>query len=231
MKILAIETSTITGGAAIVDGDRLLAEARLSLKAIHSERLMGLIDFLLKALKLTIHDMDYLSVAIGPGSFTGLRVGISTVKGLAFGTGKSVVPVSTLEAFASNIPFAPDCLICPMLDAKRNEIYTALYKHEDKGLETVLAEMAARVEDVLPYIDRKTLFIGDGSEVYRSQIEDTLGEKAVFLNGTAMYPSPANVAFIALKKAQQGNIVSAIELSPRYLRRSEAEIKFDPSRD
>ncbi len=226
MKILAIETSTITGGAAIVEDHKLLAEGRLSLKAIHSERLMGLIDFLLKAIKMTIYDMDYLAVGVGPGSFTGLRVGIATVKGLAYGTGKLVAPVSSLEAFAANIPFAQDCLICPMLDAKRHEIYVALYRQGDSGLETVLTERAARLADIVAYIDRKTLFIGDGAVVYRSKIEEALGERATFLTGTAMYPSAANVAFLAMRNIQTGNIVNALELSPQYLRPSEAEIKF-----
>ncbi len=225
MKILAVETSTITGGAAIVEDKRLLAEGRLSLKAIHSERLMGLIDLLLKSLKLSIQDMDYLAVSIGPGSFTGLRVGISTVKGLAYAARKGVIPVSTLETLAMNIPFAKDYLICPMLDARRQEVYTALYRQEDENLHALIEERACKVEDILLRIKDKTIFLGDGAEVYRKVIEDSLGSKAVLARDAQMFPSPANAAFLALRGAQRGIAIGAEDISPAYLRKSEAEIK------
>lgn len=225
MKILAIETSTLTGGVALLEDQRLLAEGRLSVKAIHSERLMPMIDFLLKSVKLSINDIDYLAAAVGPGSFTGLRVGLSTVKGLAFGLNKKVIPVSTLEAYASSLSFLKDHLICPMLDARRQEVYTALYKHDLDGLQTLIEPVAVKVEEFINSINSETVFVGDGAMLYQDIIRDALGQRAIFAEGSLSYPSPVEVGFIAFRNLQKGIVVDAKELSPVYLRKSEAEIK------
>ena len=120
MKLLAIETSTMLGGIAVMEDNTLIAESRMNVKATHSERIMADIDNALRRSGFTIDDIDVFGIASGPGSFTGLRVGLSTLKGLSYATGKKVVSVSTLEAFAWNVPFSSH-LICPLLDALKRK--------------------------------------------------------------------------------------------------------------
>jgi len=132
MKILAIETSTMMGSVAVMDKTQLIAEYRLNIKGTHSERLVRIIDEVLKDSGLEFKDLDGYAVSIGPGSFTGLRIGITTVKGLAFVTRKPVAAIPTLDALACNIPFS-QYQICPMLDARKKEVYTALYIISDDG--------------------------------------------------------------------------------------------------
>src|SRR5271157_1812848 len=132
MKLLAIETSTMRGGIAIMDDDTLIAESRMNIKATHSGRIMTEIDTALKGSGLTIDDIDVFGIASGPGSFTGLRVGLSTVKGLSYATGKRVVTVSTLEAFAWNVPFS-QYLVCPLLDARKKEVHAGAFRWSQNG--------------------------------------------------------------------------------------------------
>ena len=130
MKILAIDTSTMLGGIAIMDDLTLIAETRLNVKSTHSERLMTEIEHCLKQSSLKISDIDVFAVAIGPGSFTGLRIGLSAVKGLSYATGKPIVSVPTLDALALNFPYSR-YPVCTMLDARKKEVYAALFKWED----------------------------------------------------------------------------------------------------
>src|SRR3990172_456108 len=127
MRVLAVETSTLAGGAAIVDGDRVVGQYLLDVSVTHSERLMVAIDRLLGDAGWAPRDLDGLAVAIGPGSFTGLRIGLSTVKGLAFALSIPVAAVPTLDAMAATLPFAA-LPVCPVLDARKHEVYASLYR-------------------------------------------------------------------------------------------------------
>lgn len=155
MKILAIDTSTMLGGIAIMEDSKLIAESRLNVKSTHSERLMTEIEHCLKQSVLRIMDIDVFAVAIGPGSFTGLRIGLSTVKGFSFATGKPIVAVPTLEALAWNFPYSK-YPVCTMLDARKREVYAALFKWEDetlisqrdtKGKESIIARSPEGIRD------------------------------------------------------------------------------------
>ena len=126
MRLLAVDTSTLTGAVALLEDDTLVAESRLNVALTHGERLLPAIDGILAAAGWSLAELDALAVAVGPGSFTGLRIGVSTVKGLAFATGKPTVPVSTLEALAWSLPLAAHP-VCPVLDARKGEVYTALF--------------------------------------------------------------------------------------------------------
>lgn len=225
MKILAVETSTIVGSVAILDDNKLIADGRLGIKAIHSERLMNHIDFLLVSTNLCVSDIDYFAVSVGPGSFTGLRVGISTIKGLAFAAEKLVAPVSSLEALAMNALFSNHC-ICPILDARKGEVYTALYQYSDGKLNTIIPETILSPEDLTRLIKYKTIFLGDGLNLYGKLIKERLGDIAEFCHGSHMFPSATNVAFLSHIKIHKGELLTAQSLSARYIRRSEAEIKF-----
>lgn len=152
MKILAIETSTMLGGIAIMDDlSGLIAELRLNVKSTHSERLMTEVDHVLKQAGLKVSDIDVFAVAIGPGSFTGLRIGLSTVKGFSYSTGRPIVSVPTLEALAWNFPYCRHP-VCTMLDARKKEVYSALFKWDNNGFIRLINEVSIKVDRLLEKI-------------------------------------------------------------------------------
>jgi len=246
MKILAIDTSTMLGGIAITDDSLgLIAEVRLNVKSTHSERLMTEIDHILTQAGLTLSDMDVFAVAIGPGSFTGLRIGLSTVKGLSYATGKPIVSVPTLEALAWNFPYC-NYPVCTMLDARKKEVYAALFLWDNNGFIRLIDEVAINVLELLKRFDEnntpshpvnkgglgglsheRVIFTGEGALLYRDKIIEGMGGKAIIAPYDKMIPSPANVASLGIKKAQEGKFSEPISLVPFYIRRSEAEIKGD----
>src|SRR3989304_2736942 len=204
MRVLAIDTSTMLGGVAIMDDlSGLIVEVRLNVKSTYSERLMTTIDYALTKSGYKLSDIDFFAVATGPGSFTGLRIGLSTVKGFAYTTGKPIVSVPTLEALAYHFPFC-QYPVCTMLDARKKEVYAALFKWEGEGFLRLMGEDSIRIDRFLDRI---------------------LGEKAIFAPLDKMVPSPAHVASIGIKKAMNGEFSESISLIPLYIRRSEAELK------
>ncbi len=226
MKILAIETSTRLGGVSIMDeGDGLIAEIRLNVEATHSERLMTLIDQALKRSSLEIGGIDMFAISIGPGSFTGLRIGLSTVKGLAFATEKPVVAVPTLEAFAWNFPFSP-YPVCTMLDARKKEVYAAVFIWKGDVFEKVLGEVSIKPLELLETMKGPIILTGEGVIPYREMITDVLGDDALYPAPHHMIPSPSNVAYLGLRKARSGEFSDPTGLVPLYIRKSEAEIKL-----
>ena len=231
MKILAIETSTMLGGIAIMDDlSGLIAEVRLNVKSTHSERLMTEIDHVLKQAELKVSDIDVFAIAIGPGSFTGLRIGLSAVKGFSYATGKPIVSVPTLEALAWNFPYCRHP-VCTMLDARKKEVYSALFKWEDGGFTRLIDEISIKVdrvlEDIKLFSDKRVVFTGEGAILYRDKIIEVMGNKAIFASPEKIVPSPANVASIGIKKAIKGEFSEPVSLVPFYIRRSEAELKRD----
>jgi tRNA threonylcarbamoyladenosine biosynthesis protein TsaB len=226
MKLLAIETSTMLGGVAIADEQKgLIAETRLNVKTTHSERLMTAVDNTLLQSELSLNRIDAFAVATGPGSFTGLRIGLSTVKGLSYATGKPLVLVPTLEAFAWNFPYCryPVCL---MLDARKKEVYAAVFQWEDNGFRKIIPEQSIRPEELLQELRGGILFAGEGALLYEKQIADTLQENAVFAQPDKMVPSPSNVAMLGLAKAVRSEFTDASKALPFYIRKSEAEVKW-----
>jgi tRNA threonylcarbamoyladenosine biosynthesis protein TsaB len=229
MKVLSVETSTMLGGVAIADGEAgLIAELRLNVKTTHSERLMTVIDHALVQSELALGEIDVFAVAIGPGSFTGLRIGLSTVKGLSYSTGKPVVAVPTLEAFAWNFPHC-EYPVCLMLDARRGEVYAAVFRWEGNGFQREIEDTSVSPEDLLNRLPWTTLFAGEGALLYRDTIRSIMKDKAVMAPSQGMVPSPANVAMLGLLKAARGEFVGAAEAVPLYIRRSEAEVKWRKS--
>ena len=226
MKILSIETSTMLGGVAVVDQKNgLIAETRLNVKTTHSERLMTVIDYVLRQSDIDLGDIDAFAVAIGPGSFTGLRIGLSTAKGLAYATAKPIVTVPTLEAFAWNFPYSA-YPVCLMLDARRNEVYAAVFRWEGGGFRRVRKETSIRAEDLLKTIEGPALFAGEGALLYMDSIKEIMKDRAFIAPDEKMVPSPANVARLGLVKALRGEYADSTEEIPLYIRRSEAEVKW-----
>ncbi|MEW6408616.1 MAG: tRNA (adenosine(37)-N6)-threonylcarbamoyltransferase complex dimerization subunit type 1 TsaB [Nitrospirota bacterium] len=226
MIILAIETSTMTGSIAIMSETGLIAETTLNVKATHSEGLMIAIEKILNSSKYSLSDVDAFSVSIGPGSFTGLRVGLSTIKGLAYATGKPVVAVPTLDAFASRLSMC-SYLVCPMLDARKKEVYTALYRFNDRTMVKIIEDTAISPEALLSHIKEKTVFLGDGAIIYRDLIIEKLGDMALFAPLPMQIPSAATVAEMGIKMLKAGEVSEINSLVPRYIRKSEAELKWE----
>jgi tRNA threonylcarbamoyladenosine biosynthesis protein TsaB len=227
MKLLAIETSTMLGGVALMEDDVLIAETRMNVKTTHSERIMADIDNVLKRSGFTIGAVDVFGIASGPGSFTGLRVGLSTLKGLSYATGRRIVSVSTLEAMAWNLPFSQH-LICPVLDARKKELYAGIFEWRRDGFTNCMEERTIKVATLLDRLhgmEKSIVFLGEGVLLYKDQILSSLGARAIFPPPQHMAPSAANVAYLCMKKARRNEFDEPAGLVPRYMRKSEAEIK------
>ncbi len=225
MRILGIDTSTKYAGVALVEDGMVLAQSSLQFMASHSEKLLPEIVHTLEIMKTPLETIDYFAVSVGPGSFTGLRVSVSTVKGLCFATGKGVIPVSTLEVLARGLPYV-ESLICPVLDARKKEVYTALFKWEGEKLIRIKEDSVIKIDSLRDWLKEKTVFIGDGIYIYKDQLIQLFGNKALFVKSPHNIPLPSLVALIGEEKAKEGKFISAKDLQPLYLRKSEAEIKF-----
>jgi len=225
MRILGIDTSTKYAGVAVIEDGTLLAQSTMQFMASHSEKLLPEIAHILEIMKIPLETIDYYAITVGPGSFTGLRVGISTVKGLAFVTGKSVVPVSSLKIIARGFPYV-DFPICPVMDARKKEVYSAIFKWQNQKLVRVKKDTVLSIDMLTEWIEDKTVFAGDGAILYKDKLIEKLGDKAVFAEPIYSIPSPEIVAIIGEEKVREGFFISAKQLQPLYLRKSEAEIKF-----
>ncbi len=225
MITLSIETSSEVGGVCLFDSLRgIIAEIRFGSQKRHSASIMPAISHIFSITSLSIEDVDFFSISIGPGSFTGLRVGLSTVKGLCFATGKPLVAVSSLEAFAHQLRWA-DKVICPLFDARKKEVYGALFKAEGGEISRLTDDMVQSVDKIISLVTEKTLFAGTGAERYRDVITDRLSDMAEFADGPLMHPLPSSLAFAAMKKAEKKEFSDPSTLTPLYIRASEAEIK------
>lgn len=241
MRVLAIESSAMVAGAAVINEERLMGEVTLNHRKTHSQKLMPLIEELLDSLELTLMDMDALAVSKGPGSFTGLRIGIATVKALAQATGKPVIGVSTLDGLAYNLACSGG-VICPIMDARREQVYTSIYRWSFVNRESTNSRSSGsgkleRLDDYMAVpilellkklkdINEPVIFNGDGVPVYKQIILDNLGEQAIFAPAPAAIQRAASIAALALDKANKGQMESYNELVPFYLRKSQAEQKF-----
>ena len=218
MKILAIDTSALTATAAIIADGKLISEISTTTALNHSVTVMPMIDEILKKVNMDISEIDLFACSEGPGSFTGLRIGIGTIKGLAYGLDKKVVGVSTLLALAYNISFT-DAVIAPIMDARRNQVYNALYKYDGENLTEIVSPRALSVEELCEEISEKTIFVGDGVLAYKDKIKEILGEKALFANPQNLLQRAGSVAFAA----QNLSPIDAEELTAVYLRKPQAE--------
>ena len=217
MRVLAVETSTLAGGVALLDGDVLLGQYVLDVRVTHSERLMVAVDRLLGDAGFTAGSLSGLAVAVWPGSFTGLRVGLSAIKGLALALGIPVAAVPTLDAMAAAIPWAA-LPVCPVLEARRAEVYASLYRHDGDGLRREWEYLALPTDELAARLTEPTLLIGDGAAGITSP-------HARRPAPPRRVPSPACVAVLGRERLILGDSVGAAELAPLYLRPSQAELR------
>jgi tRNA threonylcarbamoyladenosine biosynthesis protein TsaB len=228
MLILGIDTTTLACSVALLRDDTILAELTLNIKKTHSERLMPLLDHMLQEAGLEREEIDAVAVAAGPGSFTGLRIGVSTARALAQGLQIPAVPVCTLGALAESI-FAPGTMICPLLDARRNQVYTALFHRQAEPpctLETIIEPAPLALDELtekLSVFNRPVVFVGEGLSSYAAALTEGLPGRAL------ISPAPfrhCRAALTALKgrRLLENNPNAAYEdLLPIYLRQPEAE--------
>lgn len=223
LRILAVDTTTLSGSVALLENRRLVGEIAGESGTTHSARLLGAIDRLLRSESLSIADIDVFAVAAGPGSFTGIRIGLSTVKALAFASGKPVVPVSSLRALALKLALAGAALICPMLDAKKGEVYAALFESAAGRLVELIPQGAYAPDDFFARLPagHALAFIGGGSIVFRDRIPARVLEKAVFPERTLFVAH--EVGLLGLEGLAEGRGVPADGVEPLYFRRSQAE--------
>jgi len=227
MKVLGIDTSTPCGSVGLIDEDRVLADHLLNIPVTHSERLLSSVEAMLREAGYTLEDVDGWALSLGPGSFTGLRIGVSAVKGLAFATGKPVAGVPTLDVLAFQIAPTP-YLICPVLDARKEEVYTALYRYGDGNFPRPVSRyQTCRPEELVRQIHEKTIFTGDGVKTYGDLLRNHLPSLAVFPISSLQIPYGSTVACIGLDLLRRGESLDLATFAPIYVRPSEAELKWE----
>jgi len=233
VRVLAVETSTLTGAVALVSGDTVVAECRLNIAVTHSERLLPAVDHVLAVAGVRLGDIDGLAVATGPGSFTGLRIGLSTVKSLAFATGKPLAGIPTLDALAWTLPFAVHP-VCPILDARKGEVYAGLYRTQTGGLERLWEYQALAPHALAERLAREApgpvVFLGDGVAPHAALLREVLGGDARLAPPGLRLPSAVAVADLARAALDRGETVDPAALVPLYVRRSEAELSRERQR-
>jgi tRNA threonylcarbamoyladenosine biosynthesis protein TsaB len=222
MKILAVDTSTKTCSVAITDNNDILSELTVNHLKTHTAFLMKMIQDALNAADLLIDDINGLAVIIGPGSFTGLRIGLSSIKGISAATGKPVVGVSSLEALAHTIPFTSKC-ICPMIDARKGQVYCARFRHQNGILINELPVRSIKPLHVIEGINEPCIFIGDGALAYKDMIVEKLGGLAFFARPYQNLINASVVAQLSLQRFLNGDTDSPESLTPSYARKSDAE--------
>ena len=226
MKVLGMDTSTSCGGVGLIDDGKVISDYLLNIPVTHSERLLGAIELVLREARCAIENLDGWAISLGPGSFTGLRIGVSTVKGLAFATGKPVAGVSTLDALASQIP-PTSHLICPILDARKKEVYAAFYRYgEGNSLKRLTLYLAIRPEDLAEKIKEQTIFLGDGVKTYGEFLLSTLPSLAIFPPAPLHLLHGSTVAKLGSELLEKGESLDTSAFTPIYVRSSEAEIKW-----
>ncbi len=222
MKILSVDSSAIVATAALCEDGRLLAEYTLNNKTTHSQTLLPMIESLLSLFSVDVEDIDLFAVSAGPGSFTGVRIGAATVKGLAFASDKPCAQVSTLEAIAYNLRFHKG-LICPVMNARRSQVYTALFRSDGERLERLLDDSAlaiSELDDLLSQYGEEVALCGDGYDICTEGFEKT---SLRYVPERLRHQSAFSVAEVAYKNYLSGDLKSDRELSVDYLRPSQAE--------
>lgn len=229
MKILALDSSGLVASVAVVEDDVMLAEYTMNYKKTHSQTLMPMLNEVKNMIELDLNSLDAIAVAAGPGSFTGLRIGSATVKGLGLALKKPIVEVPTLEGLAYNL-CGTDHLVCPLMDARRNQVYTGIYEFtatEDFwSMKTVQEQCAVDVTEIIEscnQLNRPVIFLGDGVPVYRQQIAHLCKVPYTFAPAGMNRQRAASIGALGVLYAKEGRMVDAAAHEPEYLRKSQAE--------
>ena len=225
MKILGLDSSGIVASVAVVEDDILVAEYTVNYKKTHSQTLLPMLDEIAKMTELDLNTIDAIAVAAGPGSFTGLRIGSATAKGLGLALKKPLIAVPTVEGLAYNL-YDTDGLICPIMDARRRQVYTGIYRFEEHRLVTVEDQMAVPMEEMISKLNeyqQPVTFLGDGVPVFTDMIAEKLKVPYSFAPAHVNKQRAAAVAALGLIYYKEGRTQTAMEHIPDYLRVSQAE--------
>jgi len=229
LKILGIDTSTKFCNLGLIEDEDVLIEYTINgLKKKHSSILVPAIKDLLKTIDLKMEEINGIAVSIGPGSFTGLRIGLGVAKGLCYACSLPLLGIPTLDAMAFPLKEIP-YLICPVLESKKDEIYDVVFR----GGDSLHRVMGYKCEDIqsllirLSPLKEKIIFLGDGIKKYRDIIKEKIGKDALFIDSQINLPGATNIAFLGLNKLKKGEEDDISTLTPFYLRKSEAEIVWE----
>jgi len=233
LLILAIDSSTPVAGVALLDEEKLIREEFVNYKLTHSETLMPMVDRILQACERSLADLTALAVTIGPGSFTGLRIGLAAIKGLSLAARLPVVGVSTLDVIAHNI-VCSDTLVCPLLNARRQEVYTAFYDNRGLFPRRLSDEIACAPRDFAYEALQKAqemgasriTLLGDGYYPYQDLLSDCLGDRLLTAPSHLMLPRASALGSLAIERAAREDFDEVMPMRPRYVRLSEAESKL-----
>nr|WP_294493288.1 tRNA (adenosine(37)-N6)-threonylcarbamoyltransferase complex dimerization subunit type 1 TsaB [uncultured Mediterraneibacter sp.] len=236
MRVLAIDSSGLTASAAIVEEDQTIVEYTTNFKKTHSQTLLPMIDEMTRMVDIDLASIDAIAISGGPGSFTGLRIGSATAKGLGLALDKPLIHVPTLEAMAYSIYGCED-IICPIMDARRSQVYTGLYTFvpkkeeretlfDERSFQIMRVQMAVSVEELIRHLNvyrRRVVFLGDGVPIYREMLEKGLKVPYAFAPPFANRQRAAAVGALGIRYYRQGKFETAAEHKPEYLRVSQAE--------
>lgn len=225
MKILALDSSGLTASVAIVEDEILTAEYTINYKKTHSQTLLPMLDKIAREIELELESVDYIAVAAGPGSFTGLRIGSATAKGLGLALKKPLVHIPTVEALAYNF-YGAEKVICPLMDARRNQVYTGLYQFRNLEFQVLEEQCAIGIEEILAKVNelgRETVFLGDGVPVYEEKIKELIQVPYLLAPAHVNRQRAGAVAVLAQNYIKEGKTETAAEHMPDYLRLSQAE--------
>lgn len=225
MKILALDSSGLVASVAVVEDDNLLAEYTVNYKKTHSQTLLPMLDEIAKMIELDLETIDAIAVSAGPGSFTGLRIGSATAKGLGLALKKPLIAVPTVDALACNL-YDTNGIICPMMDARRKQVYTGVYRFKDHQLETISEQKAISVEELIEELNAQkepVTFLGDGVSVYQEILKEKMEVPYTFAPAHMNKQRAGAVAVLSQQYYKEGNIQTAAQHQPEYLRVSQAE--------
>lgn len=229
MNILGIDSSGMVASVALICDDVTVAEYSVNYKKTHSQTLLPMLDEIVKMTEQELNELDAIAVAAGPGSFTGLRIGSATVKGLGLALDKPIIPVPTCHALAYNL-WGTDKLVCPIMDARRNQVYTGIYEFIDGKLEVVLEQSAMDINKLTGIINemkRPVIFIGDGIPVFKNNISENIEYGFAFAPAHMSRQRAGSVAALGACYFKEGIYESADEHKPIYLRKSQAERELE----
>ena len=230
MRVLALDSSGIVASVAVVEDDILVAEYTVNYKKTHSQTLLPMLDEIVKMTELDLDTIDAIAVAAGPGSFTGLRIGSATAKGLGLALKKPLVEIPTVDALAYNL-YDSRALICPIMDARRGQVYAGIYEFDGQKLHILEDQMAVPIEELgeklKKYLKegRRVTFLGDGVPVHKTKIKEEIlpGEAVTFAPANMNRQRAASVGTLGMQYYKEGKIETAMEHEPDYLRVSQAE--------
>ena len=225
MRILALDSSGLVASVAVLEEGTLLAEYTVNYKKTHSQTLLPMLDTIAQMIELDLESIDAIAVAAGPGSFTGLRIGSATAKGLGLALKKPLIPVPTVDALAFNL-YNTDKVICPIMDARRNQVYTGIYRFCDQKLVVEKEQMAVDIHQIIEILNgmgEEVIFLGDAVPVYREVIEEHMRAFYSFAPAHVNRQRAGAVGALAERYYQVKKYESAAQYRPEYLRMSQAE--------